>query len=100
MPLTQISIREGSADERKQAIMDGVYAAMRATFAVPDGDRFMSISEFTAADFSFGARYPGVERSDDLVIVQITVSNNRSREQKLALYQASNRELGDRANCR
>ncbi|MGB3643398.1 MAG: tautomerase family protein [Mesorhizobium sp.] len=99
MPLTQISMRVGKSDEQKQAIMDGIYAAMRETFAVPDGDRFMTVNEFAPADFSFGPRYPGVERTDDLVIIQITVSNNRSREQKLALYKAINRELGERAGC-
>lgn len=100
MPLTQISTLNHITDERKQAVMDGIYAAMRETFAVPEGDRFMTVSEYAPADFSYGVHYPGVERSDDLVIIQITVSNNRTREQKLALYNAINKELGERANYR
>jgi phenylpyruvate tautomerase PptA (4-oxalocrotonate tautomerase family) len=100
MPLTQITMRAGKSEKHKQAIMDGIYAAMRETFAVPEGDRFMTVSEFTASDFSFGPRYPDVERSDDLVIIQITVSNNRTQEQKLALYKAIDKELEARVGCR
>ena len=100
MPLTQISMRAGKSEKYKQAIMDGIYAAMRETFAVPEGDRFMTVSEFTASDFSFGPRYPDVERSNNLVIIQITVSNNRPQEQKLALYKAITEELEARAGCR
>lgn len=60
----------------------------------------MTLTEFSADDFSFGDRYPGLERTEDLVIIQITVSNNRSREQKLALYGAIVAELGERAGVR
>jgi len=93
-------MRAGKSEKHKRAIMDGIYAAMRETFAVPEGDRFMTVTEFPASDLSYGPRYPGVERSDDLVIIQITVSNNRTREQKLTLYKAINKELGARAGCR
>ncbi|MGN6582485.1 MAG: tautomerase family protein [Rhizobiaceae bacterium] len=100
MPLTQISMRKGKSEEFRRAIMDGIYSAMRSTFAVPEDDRFMTISEFGDADFSYGYRYPNVDRSDDLIIIKITVSNNRSREQKLALYKAVNHELEERAGVR
>lgn len=80
--------------------MDGLYSAMQRTFAVPDDDRFMTISELGDGDVSHGYRYPHVERSDDLVIIQITVSNNRSRDQNLALYKAINEELEKRAGVR
>lgn len=100
MPLTQISMRKGKPEEHRLAIMDGIYSAMRRSFAVPEDDRFMTISEFSNGDFSHGYRYPNLDRSDDLVIIQITVSNNRSREQKLALYKAINEELKERANIR
>lgn len=100
MPLTQISMRKGKPEAERRAIMDGIYSAMQQTFGVPDDDRFMTVSEFGDSDFVHGYRYPDVDRSDDLVIIQITVSNNRSREQKLALYKAINEELGRRAGVR
>ena len=59
---------------------------MRETFNVPDEDRFVVVSEHTASEFQFSKTYMDIARSDDLVIIQITVSNTRTVEQKQALY--------------
>ena len=86
MPLTRISLRRGKPAAYRKAILDGVYLAMRETFNVPEDDRFMLISEHDADDFSYGAGYLGIRRSDDLVIIQLTVSNTRNIAQKQALF--------------
>ncbi|MGI6855070.1 tautomerase family protein [Mesorhizobium sp. 1B3] len=100
MPLTQIFMRKGRTEIARRELQAGIYEAMRQTFAVPEDDRFMIINELEGADFWFGRSYPGLDRSDDLIIIQITVSNNRTREQKLALYKAVNHELSARIGCR
>ena len=86
MPLARISLRRGKSATWRNDISDGVYRALRETFDVPEGDRFMLVSEHDAADFIYDPGYLGIARSDDLVIIQLTVSNTRSREQKQALY--------------
>ncbi len=86
MPLTRIDLRRGKSAEFKKALMDEIYDAMRETFDVPQDDRFMTIVEHDDTTFSFGRTYLGVERSDDLVIIQITANNTRTVEQKKALY--------------
>jgi 4-oxalocrotonate tautomerase len=88
MPLSRISMRKGQSAAVKQAIMTGIYDAMRETFGVPEDDRFMVISEHEEADFWFGRTYLGIERSERLVVIQLTVSNTRSTEQKKALFKA------------
>lgn len=86
MPLTRISLRRGKSAAYRTAIRDGLYRAMRETFNVPETDRFMLITEHDEADFAYGANYLGIARSDDLVIIQLTVNNTRSFAQKKALY--------------
>jgi phenylpyruvate tautomerase PptA (4-oxalocrotonate tautomerase family) len=86
VPLTRISLRKGKDPGYKRAIMDGVYRALRETFNVPEDDLFMTVSEHDEHDFAYGARYLDIARSDDLVIIQITVSNTRTVEQKKALF--------------
>jgi len=86
MPLSRISLRRGKPAAWRQAILDGLYAAMRETFNVPEDDYFMLVTEHDAADFWCSPTYGGVRRSDDLVIIQLTVSNTRSFAQKTALY--------------
>jgi 4-oxalocrotonate tautomerase len=86
MPLTRISLRRGKPAAYRKAIRDGLYCAMRETFNVPETDRFMLITEHDQADFDYGATYLDIARSDDLVIIQLTVNNTRSLAQKKALY--------------
>ena len=86
MPLTRISLRKGKSPQYRNAILDNVYEAMRETFNVPEDDRFMLITQHDADEFLYGASYLGIDRSDDLVIIQLTVSNTRTLEQKKALF--------------
>src|SRR3954454_174737 len=87
MPLVRVSLRQGKSDDFKRAIGEGVYQALRETFAVPDEDRFVTVSEHSTSEFQFSTSYMDIARSDDLVILQITVSNTRSIEQKKALFE-------------
>ena len=86
MPLTRISLRRGKTAAYRKAIRDGLYRAMRETFDVPELDRFMLITEHDEVDFDYGPHYLGIARSDDLVIIQLTVNNTRTLAQKKALY--------------
>ncbi|ANH76335.1 tautomerase enzyme family protein [Ralstonia insidiosa] len=86
MPLVQVSLRRGKPVAYHQAIFDSVYRAMRETFNVLEDDRFMAITEHDASTFSVSPTYFGIARSDDAILLQLTVSNTRSREQKQALY--------------
>jgi len=86
MPLTRVSLRRGKPAAYRQAILDGLYEAMRETFDVPADDFFMLVTEHDAADFHCSKTYLGVARSDDLVIIQLTVNNTRTVAQKKALF--------------
>jgi 4-oxalocrotonate tautomerase len=86
MPLVRISLRQGKSADYKQAIGDGVYRALLDTFDVPKEDRFIVISEHAASEFEFSRTYFDIARSDDLVIIQITVSATRTIDQKKALF--------------
>ena len=86
MPLIRVSLRRGKPAAYRKAILEGLYQAMRETFDVPEGDRFMVVTEHDADDFVYDPNYLGIERSDDLVIIQLTISNTRPRAQKQKLY--------------
>ena len=100
MPLTHVSLRAGKTAAYKQAVFDNLYRAMRETFNVPEDDQFMTITEHDAAGFRYGASYLGISRSDDLVLIQLTVSNTRTVEQKKALFQRIAELLGESPGIR
>ncbi len=99
MPLLRISMRAGKADAYRQAIMDGLYRAMRETLNTPEGDQFMALTEHDASNFSYGNGY-GVNRSADVVYIQITVFDTRTREQKTALFRRIVELLGENPGIR
>src|SRR5215475_10119705 len=80
MPLTHVALRSGKPEAYHQAIFEGLYQAMRETFNVPENDQFMTVTEHGAASFRYDPSYGGVERSDDLVLIQITANNTRTVE--------------------
>ncbi len=86
MPLVRIDLRRGKSAAYKKAISDGVYQALREIFTVPENDRFMVVSDRGDEDFIYEPSYLGIEHGADFVILQITVTNTRTVEQKQALY--------------
>jgi phenylpyruvate tautomerase PptA (4-oxalocrotonate tautomerase family) len=86
MPLVRVSLRKGKPAAYRKAVLDGVYRAMISTFNVPDEDRFMVVNEHDEADFSYSNSYMGIARTDDLLLIQLTVSNTRGVAQKKALF--------------
>ena len=86
MPLSRVSLRRGKPPAHRKAILNGIYRALREVFDVPDEDRFLVLTEHDEPDFSYSPNYLGIDRSDDLVLIQLTVSNTRPVEKKKALY--------------
>lgn len=86
MPLVRISLRRGKSAAHHAALRNGIYAAMRETFDVPEDDRFILIHQHDVGEFDCDLHYLGIARSDDLVIVQIACNNTRTVAQKQAFY--------------
>lgn len=99
MPLLHISMRAGKPPAYRQAILDGLYRAMREALNVPEDDAFMAITEHEPANFRCGNAY-GVARSDDALLIQITVFASRTTEQKKALYRRIADLLGESPGIR
>jgi len=94
MPLIRISLRAGKPANYRQAIAENIYESLRETFNVPENDFFATVDELQPRDFIYDRKYFNIERSDDLVFIQLTVSNTRTVEQKKALYRRIVERLG------
>ena len=87
MPLVRIDLRKGKDATYRQDIGRVVYEAMVAA-GVPEKDRFQVIAEHDADNVLYDPSYLGIERTEDLVIIQITWNEGRTVDQKKALYKA------------
>lgn len=86
MPFTQISLKQGKSPEYRRALMEQVYLAMRETINILENDRFATITELEPGNFNNSGDYGGIDRSDDIVFIQITLNAGRPVERKKALY--------------
>jgi 4-oxalocrotonate tautomerase len=86
MPLVRISLREGKSDAYKKAVADGVHEALVEGADVPSQDRFQVVTEHPVGGLIYNASYLGIERTDDIVLVQITLSTGRKLAQKKKLF--------------
>jgi len=86
MPLVRISLRKGKPASYRKKIADNIYQALRETFEVPEEDRFVTVDEYEVDNFFYSPNYMGIQRGDDFIVVQITVSNTRTVAQKQALF--------------
>jgi 4-oxalocrotonate tautomerase len=86
MPLVHIDLREGKPASYKKAIGDAVQHAMVEHLDVPGRDCFQIIREHTPEHLIYNPNYLNIERTDDIVMVQVTLAAGRSTEQKRAFY--------------
>lgn len=86
MPFTHISLKKGKSPAYRSALMEQVYLAMRETIGIPENDRFATIAELEIENINNSGNYAGIDRSDDVVFIQITLNAGRTVEKKKALY--------------
>lgn len=86
MPLVRIELMEGKSSGYRQKLGDAVHRAMVETMNVPPLDRFQIITEHKKSDFISDAQYLNIARTDDLVMIQVTLNSGRSTDQKKAFY--------------
>ncbi|HXZ54061.1 MAG TPA: tautomerase family protein [Burkholderiales bacterium] len=100
MPLVRISVMKGKPSNFGEEVGRIVYETMAETFDVPQGDRFQIVSEHDKSGLLYDPGYLGIQRSDGIVIIQMTVSEGRTSDKKKALYkrvaERLNAELGIR----
>ena len=79
LPLVRISLREGKSEEYKRALADGVHQALVEAIEIPAQDRFQVVTEHPQAGLIYDPSYLGIDRTDEIVLVQITLSTGRSQ---------------------
>jgi phenylpyruvate tautomerase PptA (4-oxalocrotonate tautomerase family) len=101
MPIARIAIPAGKSPGFRKAISEGVHSALTETFNVPKDDLFQIITEHEAGvGLIHAPSYLGIEYSSDLVLIQITVSDTRTVDQKKRLFRRIADHLSEAAGLR
>jgi 4-oxalocrotonate tautomerase len=99
MPMVRISFRAGKSPQYRQAVADEVHRALVEVAGVPELDRFQVLSEHAPTDLIYDPTYLGINRTDDIVMIQITL-NQRTQAVKLAIYKTIAARLANNPGMR
>jgi 4-oxalocrotonate tautomerase len=98
MPLVTVTLRKGKPPEFLQQVGAAIQAALVEFAKIPAGDHFQIFHEVDAGSIIANASFAGgatAQRSDDLLIVQITLNEGRTDITKAAIYAGIVRGLGE-----
>ena len=96
MPLVKFNVPQSLADDRVAGLRDAVHEALVATANVPEDDLFHVVHRLDPSSLFLNPDFPGLARSQEAVIVEITFRMGRTETQKQALY----REIARLARAR
>lgn len=88
MPFIRTAVPQGTPSHVKKAIVEGIHQALVHAIGMPADELFNLISEYTPDNFYYDRRFNGMARSDQLVVIEITLRRGRSDAMKKALYAA------------
>jgi phenylpyruvate tautomerase PptA (4-oxalocrotonate tautomerase family) len=100
MPFARIDLAKGKTSEYRATVADVVYAGIVGVLKAPEGDRFMVIGEHSSENFVYDPSFLGIERSPDLIIIQVTSTVGNTKEQKVAFFRQMADELNRRLSVR
>jgi phenylpyruvate tautomerase PptA (4-oxalocrotonate tautomerase family) len=88
MPLVRIDMVKRPDPDFAKRVGKVVYQSMRSTINVPVDDNFQILSEHDRRGLNFEPSYLGIGHTDELVLVQITLNEGRTLEQKKLLFKS------------
>ena len=91
MPLVRVDIIKGKSPEYKKALLDCIHDGLMEAIQIEDWDRFQRIVEINREDFETA---PG--KTDAFMIIEITMFEGRSKEQKKAVIECVTSRLAEK----
>ncbi|MEA3178427.1 MAG: hypothetical protein QOI59_1950 [Gammaproteobacteria bacterium] len=88
MPLARIDVPAGKSADYRNVVGDVVYNAMISALNAPKNDRFQIITEHPSGGLVVDPTYLGIQRTDNAIIIQVTLNDGRTVDMKRAFYKA------------
>nr|WP_255636294.1 tautomerase family protein [Azospirillum sp. 412522] len=93
MPFVRTALPKGTEQSRKLRIVQGIHDALVEAIGMPEDELFNLVSEYGDGEFFYDRSFNGIARSENLIVVEITMRRGRSDAMKRALYAAIARNL-------
>lgn len=93
MPFVRTAVPSGLEQSRKLLIVRGIHEALVEGIGMPADELFNLVTEYRDGEFFYDRSFNGIARSENLIVVEITMRRGRSDAMKRALYAAIARNL-------
>ena len=98
MPFVRTAVPAGIEPSRKQDIVKSIHDALVEGIGMPQDELFNLVSEYRDGEFFFDRSFNGIARSENVIVVEITMRRGRSDAMKRALYAAITRNMETNAS--
>ena len=95
MPLVRVEMIKGKSPEYRQELLSCIHDGLREAIGIEDWDRFQRIVEIEKQDFETSP-----EKTDDFMIIEITMFPGRTKEQKKAVIEHVTGNIAARLSVR
>lgn len=86
MPLVQIHLMRGKSAEFRRKLGEIIYHTMMDTINVPPQDNFRILTEHDENSLIYDPDYLDIQRTEGIVMIQITLNEGRTVELKKTFY--------------
>ena len=93
MPFVRIDLNKKYPDGVAQQVGDIIFQAMREHINVPEDDKFQVITKHDTNELVIPKSYLGIEYSEGIIFIQVTLNEGRTTEMKQQFYKAINEAL-------
>lgn len=86
MPLVRIDTLKKADPSFVKKVGEIVYKSLKSAISVPENDHFQVLCEHDEHHFVYDKGYLGIHRTDGFIVIQITLNEGRTIEQKKLLF--------------
>ncbi|CAM3776400.1 tautomerase family protein [Paracidovorax anthurii] len=94
MPFIHTYLPQATPPGEREGIVQAIHQALVDGIAMPEDELFNMVTAYAPGQFAFSRSFNGVARSDEVVVVEITLRRGRSDAMKRDLYTGIARNLG------
>jgi 4-oxalocrotonate tautomerase len=100
MPLVNIHLMQGKSVDFRRRLSEIVYQTMVDTINVPAKDNFQLITEHDENSLIYDPEYLNIQRTDGIVVIQITLNEGRTTQLKKEFYKRLSEHLHQELDIR
>ena len=100
MPFVRIDLSKKHPDGFAQQVGDIIFQVMREYINVPEDDKFQVITRHDTSELVMPKSYLGIEYSENIIFIQVTLNEGRTTDMKKELYKAICEGLANKLKVR